>query len=348
MQLSATNLEVATTTWVSAMIEEEGAITLDAKVFSDFVGSLGDSRIDVDMDSESQQVSIKSGRSRATLRGVDASNFPPIPTLDDATVMHVNRQVFKNAISRVVMAAADEISRPVLTGVNVKIKDSGDFILAAADGFRLAVQTSKIEEPPSSEMDVIIPAKTMSELQRLAVGGDNVDMMMSSHGKQVLFRLDNGTDKVEMVSQLIEGSFPNFEQLIPQSYNTKCMFNQKEMNQRVKTSSIFARDGSNIIRVSMDRENEEASQGESDAAGFLKIAARSEEVGDSDDYVDLSNVEGDDFKIAFNSTYLADMLRAMDADRISMEVSGSSSPGVFKLADSDEYVHVIMPMFVQW
>ena len=141
---------------------------------------------------------------------------------------------------------------------------------------------------------------------------------------------------------MLQGAFPNYEQLIPQSYQTRAVFDLPNLLRAARTASIFARDGSNIIRLEM-------MPGENgDAPGKVMISARSEEVGDNQDEVDAETLEGEEGKIAFNSRYLLDVLSVLEKGQVALETSSSSSPGVFKPTDSDEYLHVIMPMFVQW
>lgn len=342
LRLSATNLEISLTTWVGAMVEEEGSVTVPARLLTEFVNSLGSERIELEMQPDSRVLQIKSGRSQANIHGTDASEFPPIPSIDDAVVAQAMPPVLRTAISRVAFAAATEESRPVLTGVEVKLRE-GSFTLAAADGFRLAVHHGELTQSTPEEMSVIVPARTMSELLRLlGENSDPVDIMLTPHRGQVMFRLQGG-DTVELVSQLLQGTFPNYDQLIPQGYSTRVILDLQETLRAARTAAIFARDGSNIVRMHVQPNGE----GE-EAGGRVVISARSEEVGDNEDVVDVAELEGEEGKIAFNSRYLLDVLSVLERGRVAIETTTSSSPGVFKPTDSDDYVHVVMPMFVQW
>ena len=344
LRLSATNLEIAMTTWIGAMVEEEGAVTVPARLLTDFVNSLGSDRIDLEMDPGSRVLKIKSGRSETNVNGTDASEFPPIPTVDDAVVAQAHPSALRTAISRVAFAAATEESRPVLTGVEVKLREGG-FTMAAADGFRLAVHHGELTQSAPDEMSVIIPSRTMTEVHRLL--GDSsepVNIMITPQKGQVMFRLQGG-DTVELVSQLLQGTFPNYDQLIPQSYTTRAILDLQQTLRATRTAAIFARDGSNIVRMHVMPHEE---GGEDGAGGRLVISARSEEVGDNEDVVDVAELEGEEGKIAFNSRYLIDVLSVLERGRVAIETTTSSSPGVFKPTDSDDYVHVVMPMFVQW
>ncbi|MBI4338751.1 MAG: DNA polymerase III subunit beta, partial [Chloroflexi bacterium] len=219
----------------------------------------------------------------------------------------------------------------------VKLDIQGDqFTLAAADGFRLAVQHGKLAEPVAEPVAAIIPGKALQELQRLlADEEDPVQVVLGQSRNQALFRLSN----VEMVSQLVQGTFPNYTQLIPQSYKTRVVVDLRDFSQASKTASIFARDGSGIIRL-----NGVPGAG---SEGKLLVSARAEELGESTGEVP-AKVEGEESKIAFNSRYLQDVLGVLEKGSVVLETTGPSSPGVFRPAEASDYVHVVMPMFVQW
>ncbi|PKB73768.1 MAG: DNA polymerase III subunit beta, partial [SAR202 cluster bacterium Io17-Chloro-G7] len=342
LKLSATNLEIAITTWTGARIEEEGAITVPARLLTEFVGSLPNDQIDLEIQPGSGVLQLSQGeRSKATIHGTDANEFPPIPTVDDGVAAQVDAAVLKAAIARVAFAAATEESRPVLTGVELKLE--GDrFSLAAADGFRLAVHHGALQSPVESEIKVIIPARTLNELNRLL--GDQeepVDIMTTPAKGQVMFRI-RGAETVEVVSQLLQGAFPNYEQLIPERHDTRAILDLPALLRAVRTAAIFARDGSNIIRLELVPSNGGGGNGK------VIISAKSEEVGDNQDEVDAEAIEGDEGKIAFNSRYLMDVLTVLEKGKVALETTSSSSPGVFRPTDSEDYVHVVMPMFVQW
>jgi DNA polymerase III subunit beta len=338
LKLSATNLEIAITTWIGAMIEEEGSITVPARLLTEFVNSLPNDRIDLELPAGSGVLQLVCARAEARIHGADASEFPPIPTVEDGIAARIDPQILRSAISRVTFAAATEESRPVLTGVEVKLNDER-FTLAAADGFRLAVQRGALAQQVDSDVSVIIPARTLNELNRLL--GDQeeaVEITMTPARGQVLFRVQG----IELVSQLLQGSFPNYDQLIPKSYQTRAVFDLQNLLRATRTAAIFARDGSNIIRLQV------VSDGNGDAPGKAIISARSEEVGDNQDEVDIEALEGGEAKIAFNSRYLQEVLSVLERGKVALETTTPSSPGVFKPLESDDYVHVVMPMFVQW
>ncbi len=336
LKLVATNLEMAISCWVGAKIEEEGAITVPARLLTEFVSSLPSDTIDVSLSPQTKTLGLKCARFEARISGVDAKEFPPIPSVDEGITTKVEVESFRQGINQVVFAAATEESRPVLTGVCAQF-DGDSLTLAAADGFRLAVYKLPITAPVSQKTEVIIPARTLAELNRLMADQEEaVDITLNPNKSQILFRLKN----IELVSQLVQGTFPNYAQLIPQSYNTRVIVNVAEFLRATKTASIFARDGSGIVRLVI-------TPGGEVAPGKLTVSARSEEIGDDVGEIDAT-VEGDEAKIAFNGRYLTDVLSVLGETQVALETTNPSSPGLIRPVGTENYTHVVMPMFVQW
>ena len=335
LKLSATNLEITMTCWIEASMDEEGAITVPARLLTDFVNTLPNDRISLTVAPRSRQVRLQCARNEASIGGLDADDFPPSPVVKDGVSVALDPKGLRTAIAQTVFAAATDDSRPVLTGVDTKF-DGRLLTLAASDGFRLSVYKLALDESISEPTEIVVPARALQEILRLLSDEDEPVTMQTNAGKsQVLFRLKN----VEMVSQLIQGTFPNFSQLIPPSYSSKAVAEVGEFLRETRIASVFARDGSGIVRLVV-------TPGEGVVPGKVMISAKAEEVGDNQGEIDAA-VEGDGVKIAFNTQYLQDVLQALDG-QIAMETTGPSSQGVFKPVGNDNYVHVIMPMFVQW
>ncbi|MBA7669968.1 Beta sliding clamp [subsurface metagenome] len=206
----------------------------------------------------------------------------------------------------------------MLTGVDAEF--DGDLLtLAAADGFRLAVYKLTLASPVKQQTEVIIPARTLAELNRLMADQEEaVEIMVNPNKSQALFRLKN----TELVSQLVQGTFPNYTQLIPQSYSTRAVVAVADFLRATKTASIFARDGSGIVRLVV-------TPGGELTPGKMMISARSEELGDDVGEIDAI-VEGEEAKIAFNGKYLTDVLSVLREAQVALEVTSPSSPGVVK------------------
>ncbi len=334
LRLSATNLEIAISCWIPATIEKEGTVTIPARLLTDFVNSLPSGRIDMALSPRSKSVELRCARHEAHISGLDPADFPAIPKITDGMNVKVKPGDLRLAINQVVFAAAAEESRPVLTGVHAEFEGE-QLTLAAADGFRLAVRKVSLAKVVDTKIAIIIPARSLNELTRLISEQEEpLELTVNSQKSQVMFRLRN----VEMVSQLIQGTFPNYSQLIPKSYSTRAVVKLSEFLRATKSASIFARDGSGIVRLQvMPR----------DGKGKIAISARAEEIGDNLGEVDAT-VEGEEAKIAFNSKYLMDVLGVLSKDEVALETTTSSSPGVIRPMGDESYIHVVMPMFVQW
>ena len=335
LKLVATNLEMAISHWIGAKVQKEGSITVPARLLTEFIASLPNDKVDIDL-SSGKTLELKCARFEARISGIDAKDFPPIPKVDEGIVTRVEVEPLRQAINQVVFAAASEESRPVLTGVDAQFE--GDLVtLAAADGFRLAVYKLPLATPVSEKAEVIIPARTLAELNRL-MGDDEepVDITVNPNKSQILFRLKD----TELVSQLVQGTFPQYAQLIPQSYNARVTVDVGEFLRAARTASIFARDGSGIVRLVV-------TPGAESAPGKLTVSARSEELGDDVGEIDAT-IEGEEAKIAFNGRYLIDVLSVLREEQVVLETTNPSSPGVIRPVGVDNYIHVVMPMFVQW
>jgi len=336
LKLAATNLEMATTCWIGAKVEQEGNITVPARLLTDFVNSLPNDLIEIHLPAASRILELKSGHSQAHINGIDAADFPPIPQIKDGIITTIEAANLREGITHVAFAAATEESRPVLTGINTEF-DSEQLNLVAADGFRLAVHKTTVGSPVSEKFTVIIPARTLNELNRLLGEQEEpVEITVNKQKSQVLFRLKDA----EIVSQLLQGSFPNYAQVIPQSYTTRAVVDISEFLRLTKISSIFARDASGIVRLVI-------TPGAELTPGKVTVSAQAEEVGDNVGEIDAL-IDGEEAKIAFNVKYLSDVLSVLNQSQVALEVTTPSSPGTIRPIGVDNYVHVIMPMFVQW
>lgn len=335
IKLAATNLDIALSCWIGGQIEDEGAITVPSRLLSDFVNSLPADKVSLTLAPRARQLKIVCARNEATISGMDADDFPPIPAVEGDT-LEIDARMLREAISQVVFSAATDDSRPVLTGVDLVV-EGNQLTLAAADGFRLAVRTLELKKEVAERQEVIVPARALAELNRLLQDQEEpVQMTFNANKTQVLFRLKD----VELVAQLIQGTFPDYSRLIPKEWGSRAVVEVRDFLQETKIASIFARDGSGIVRVTFQA-------GEGGAPGEMTIAARAEEIGDNHGVLDAT-VEGEAAKIAFNGKYLQEVLQVLDGGRVALETTGPSQPGVIRPLENDNYVHVVMPMFVQW
>lgn len=336
LKLVATNLEMAATCWVGAKIEQDGITTIPARLLIDFVNSLPNELIEITLPDNSHTLEISSGRFQAHINGIDAQDFPPIPDVSDGMAANIESNALREGITQVAFAAATEESRPVLTGINAEFEGE-QLKLVAADGFRLAVHETALSSAVKEKTTVIIPTRTLSELNRLLGEQEEpVEITINQQKSQALFRLKNA----ELISQLIQGSFPDYSQVIPQSYTTRAVVDVGEFLRVIKMSSIFARDSSGIVRLVV-------APGAELIPGKVTVSAQAEEVGGNTSEIDAL-VDGEEAKIAFNARYLSDVLSIIHQSQVAIETTTPSSPGIIRPVGVDNYIHVIMPMFVQW
>ncbi|MFN2144635.1 MAG: DNA polymerase III subunit beta [Anaerolineales bacterium] len=332
LRLSATNLEIGITCWIGAKISEEGSTTVPARTFSDLVSTLPDGQVDMDLVVQTQTLHVRSGASNTDIKCIDAQEFPPMPVPDLADGVEFNVSELREMIKQVVFAASSDEARPVLTGVLLTVEDNL-VTMAAADGFRLSVRTAELSDGPAQSLRAIIPARALNELARIAGDSDNTVTMTLPQGRgQVIFR----TDDVELTSQLIEGNFPDFEQIIPVGHNTRTVVSSAAFLKACKQAEIFARDGSHIARLNI-------TPGDELQPGSVEISAQSEETGSSEAVVEAT-IEGQPVLIAFNVRYLREVLDVVGTPNVALETTAAAAPGLIRPMGDDGFLHVIMPM----
>ena len=336
LRIAATNLEIGITTWVPAAIEQEGQITVDARLLAEFVNTLPNDTVNLAVDRDRLSLHVQAGRDKAAINGLHPDDFPVIPRVDgNAFVATVNPQTLREMIGQVEFAAATDESRPVLAGVLVRFEDQ-IVTLAAADGFRLAVRTAALEEPVPERTEVIVPARGLRELARII--GDHaepIQLAITQNRNQLLVRVD----ETEFLSRLIDGAFPDFRQIIPRDFNTQVDLGRDAFLNAVRRAGYFARDNNDVVLLQVRPGEEEF------MPGTVEISANAAERGSSQSFVDAT-IAGPETQIAFNSRYLADVINVLRTGQIQVAMNGSNQAGVVRPVGNDDYTHVIMPMVI--
>jgi DNA polymerase-3 subunit beta len=238
-------------------------------------------------------------------------------------------------IDQVVFAAATDESRPILTGVLVQFNEDR-LTMAAADGFRLSVKATTLKQNFGDLSELIIPARALMELARVSADQEQpVEVIITPARKQILFHMQD----VDLVSQLIEGKFPDYNQIIPKGYTTRTVMETNSFLKAVRVSHLFARDSANIVKLEITPSGDELMNGR------VTLVATSAELGDNVADVDAS-IEGNPVEIAFNAKYLIDVLSIIDSPQVVLETSAPASPGVIRAIGDDKFTHVIMPMHI--
>jgi DNA polymerase-3 subunit beta len=334
LKLTATNLEIGITCWVPGKVEAPGEITVPARLLTDLVGSLPSQTIELELSPKDRSLKVTCGGSRASIKGIEADEFPVVGAIGEAPLTAVDARVLREALGEVVFAAATDESRPILTGVLTRLE--GDTMtLAAADNYRIAVRTLTLARPVSAEQVIVVPGRSYAELVRILPDAEApVEITVTPNRSQVLFHVEG----IDLISRLIEGQFPNYEPVVPRkdSFTTAATLDREAFLAGTRRASFFARDSANIIKVEVGGED-------GDTPAGVTISAHAVDIGDNADSLDAT-VEGSPTSIAFNARYLTDVLGALDADEVKLELSGPLAPGVIRGVGKDEYVHVIMPV----
>jgi DNA polymerase-3 subunit beta len=327
LKLTATNLEIGMTYWVPGKIDTDGAMTVPARLLADIVAGLpANERVDLELQAK-ETLHIKAGRFETHIKGIDADEFPAIPTGGERPTTRIPQNVLREALGDVTFAAASDEARPILTGVLAKFE--GDTLtLAAADNYRIAVKTLTVLDPVE-ETSVVVPARSLQELGRiLSDTSDPVDIVLSHSRNQILFHIEG----IDLISRLIDGQFPNYQQVLPKGFTTKATVDREQLLKAVRLASLIASSSANIVKLQVGK----------DAEIGLTVSAAAD-IGDNKSEVEAT-VEGDGTTIAFNARYLIDVLTNVDADQFTLELNGPLSPGVLKPVSDRHYVHVVMPV----
>jgi len=333
LRLSATNLEMGITCWIPARIEEEGSTTVPARTFSDLVSTLPSDQVMLKLDVQTQSLNVRGGTSTNDIKCIDSQEFPPLPVPDLEGAVQINGGDFREMIHQVVFAASSDEARPVLMGVLIQV-DKDKLTMAAADGFRLSVRKAVLSTPAPASVSAIVPAQALKELARVASDGEEPIYMVLPKGRgQVVFRVKD----VEVVSQLIDGTFPDFQQIIPRSYKSRTLVATSSLLKACKQAEIFAREGSNVARFNIKTAQSDMQPSE------VEISATSEETGKNETIVEAT-VDGGGLLIAFNVKFLREALEVIRTPNVALETSAPNAPGVVKPVGDDQFLHVIMPM----
>ena len=320
LRLSASNLELGMHVWIGAEVKEEGAVTIPAKTIVDLVKQFPNEQVDITADLERSTLALVCGGHVAHVKGLPADQFVDIPLPTKAVPL--DAAGLKDAIKRAAISAASDDSRPTLTGCLLQVE--GDTMtLAAADGFRLSVCTVPLQAAVEP-MSVIVPARTLRELARLDLAGVRVQL----EDNRITF--DLGGDVV-LVSQLIDGKYPDFNQIVPESRQTRVTVGADDLLQALKGVNVFAREAAQIVKFSITENT-------------LTVSAVSAEMGDGTATLAVE-VEGEPIDIGFNIQYLMEGLEVAGGGNVTLDFTTSSSP-LLMTPEGEGFRYVVMPMHI--
>lgn len=332
LKLSATNLEIVITGWIGAKVEEEGAVTVPARTLNDLVNALPQDRVDMVLDPQTQTLHLSCLRTEANIKGIDANEFPLIPEPEGENRIQLETETFKEMIAQVAFAAATDDTRPTLTGVLTHF-EGNKVKMVATDGFRLSIREAEFPGHVEEPISVIVPARALNEVARVVSDSVKAIYVTMPNGRnQIIFDMGD----VVVVSQLIDGAFPDFDPVIPKRHTTRTIMSTADFLKACKMADIFAREASHTARVQIQ-------PGDELKPAHATVTATSSETGDNVAQID-ADVAGSEVEIAFNVKFMTDVLAVVGAPQIALETTSPTEPGVIKPVGEDGFLHVIMPM----
>lgn len=324
LKFTATDLEMGIECTVPVTVIEPGSVVVTAKYFSEVVRRLPDTRIELEVNQNNHSTSIRYGESEISIHGMSPEDFPILPQLDREKSVTINGGLFRNMIKQVAFAASSDNSRPIFTGVLLEIKEE-QLIIVATDTHRLAFRSGKIASSHNLDnLSVIIPGKTISEISKIASEESQVQLTFTEN--QVLFEIDN----ICLISRLINGQFPNYNQVIPQGHKSRIRIKSKDFLEAMERASLMTKEGSSVVKIAI----EELS---------MNITSNSPDIGRIYEQLPIY-LEGEQTTISFNSRYLLDVLKVADDDEVYLELTGSLSPGIVKPVGNQNYLYLILPI----
>lgn len=329
LRLSATDLELGITCQTLAQVHEAGATTIPARTFADLVKTLPNGEVSLSLKTATETLQIRCGSTKADLKGIPAEDFPPVEGQSSNSRLTLNIPNLKEMIQQVVFAASRDEARPVLTGVLLKATGNR-LTLAAADGFRLAVaETTLDQEAEGDGFQVVVPARALVELARTLPSVGEVHLVPLPG--RMIFLADN----LQVISQLIDANFPEFEAVIPRTYATRAVLTKAAFLAACSQAAIFATQVNNVTRLAFTPSN--------GVPGQVLVAAQAAETGEQQSELPGS-IEGKALTIAFNVRYLQDALKVIDVPEIVLEMTEPNCPGLLRPVGQEGFLHVLMPM----
>jgi DNA polymerase-3 subunit beta len=320
LSLSATNLDIAITHYIGAKVKDEGSITVPARLMQDFVGSLPEGVIELDL--QETKLHVTTDQYQSVVNGIVADDFPIMPAIKDGKPWTIASGLFRKALQQVVFAASNDETRPVLTGVFLQTLD-GNLYMAATDSYRL---TEKKLGANKQAIQLLIPASAMQELLRVT-SDDDQEIQVTHDDQQVLFKVGD----IELVTRLVDGKYPDYRKLIPEKFATKATLKRADLANVTKVSSLFARESAGSVTVTVD-----------DTEKQLSIHSVASQLGENTAKA-TAKVSGSG-SITVNSRYLLDALGVMSGDEVEFGFNGKLEPTLLRDPASPDYRHVIMPL----
>ena len=320
LSLSATNLDIAIVHYIGAKISDEGAITVPARLMQDFVSNLPTGVIELEL--TNTKLKVNTEQYHSVVNGIVADDFPVMPTITEGKTWKIDSSVFKKGLQQTVFAASNDETRQVLTGVYLHSKENKLYV-AATDSYRLA---EKELAKNNEEISILVPATAMQDLLRI-MGEYEGEISVTHDGQQVLFRVGD----VELTARLVEGTYPDYQKLIPQEFNSSIQLKRADLINVTRVSSLFARESAGSVTIELEEKT-----------NSLSIRSVASQLGENTATCN-GKVSGDG-SITLNSRYLLDALQALTGEETYFGFNGKLEPTILKDPKDANYKHIIMPL----
>ena len=324
--LTATNLETTIKVSLPGKVIEEGSICLPAKLITDLVATLPKETVEIE--TEQEHAKIKTGKTKTSMPGISATEYPPISTISSSKGRVLDKEKFISTLSKVTFSAATDEARPLLMGVLFEITDK-DITVVTTDGYRLT--KTEMETSEGTATTLVVPARALSEVIRIGQEEKEEKKITITETDDGQIQYEIGETQIN--TRQIEGEFPNYKKRLPTSYKTQAQIDTEELLRAVKSAAIFAKDSAGIIKIAVTKTE-------------VLVSANTPQVGENTIEVE-GKITGEENKVAINSRFLLDLLPAISGETLLLELSGALNPVVFKDPTNETFVHIVMPVRVQ-
>ena len=321
LTLAATDMELSLRASLDAQVEGDGAVVVPGRLLVDLARLLPVEEVSIEQRADEGVIHVSSGSFESRLNTYTAEDFPRLPNPDSVERHSVDRDALLETINRVSRSASRDESRPVLTGILVRF-EPGKIVMAATDSYRLSVKETVLEET-APELEAIVPARALGELARVAQGAEDVELGV--HENQVIF----GIDGVWLTTRRIDGQFPNYKQLVPESFEYEVPLPREELLDVVRRIGVMAQRNS-PLRIRF-------------AEGGVTVSARTQDVGEAEESLPVA-FSGEPLEIGFNAEFLRDGIESVTGETLRMRLISPLRPCVLQAEGADDFLYLIMPI----
>lgn len=328
LDIQAMDLNMAIGCQIEASVAEKGNIVIPAKYLSDLLATLQSDEVNIYKNSDESTVSIESGKANFQIVLMDENDYPAFPSVEGEEKLVISDEEMKDLIKKTIYARSTDETRPLFTGILFEKKDS-NITFVGTNTHRLAIKTIEVENGEEKDFSMIIPGRLLTEVVNNLNSDLPQSVIISLHNRQIIIKIG----KTTIVSSLVEGEFPDYKRVIPAKFEIRSKFNIKELEGAVKRVSLFSADGDySIVKINV-------------TPSEIIVNSSSNDVGNGREAVNCIT-EGESLNVAFNSKYIIDILKNIDAEEATMDLNNSLSPVCIKPVSDENYIYIVTPVRV--